>query len=152
MNSRQPDVERPEPEPRNITQALMRGMRRRCPRCGTGALFRKYLKVVDRCPVCGEEFHHHRADDAPPYFTIVIVGHLIVPLLLIAEIEFHPALWVHFVIWIPLVIGLSLFLLPVVKGAIVALQWAEGMHGFGESRAANGSPPGDEDTTYLAGD
>ena len=47
-----------------------------CPACGQGALYGKYLKVVDRCGTCGEELHHQRADDAPPYFTMIITGHV----------------------------------------------------------------------------
>jgi uncharacterized protein (DUF983 family) len=73
---------------------------------------------------------HHRADDAPPYFTIFIVGHIIVSLVITVELVYWPPLWLHFVIWLPLTILLSLALLPVVKGAIVGLQWALKMHGF----------------------
>ena len=56
----------------------------KCPACGKGAMFNAYLKVNDRCPACGEELHHHRADDAPPYFTMLIVGHIVVALVLAA--------------------------------------------------------------------
>src|SRR5947209_17029947 len=55
-------------------QSFKRGLSGRCPACGEGHIFRKYLKVADSCACCGEELHHHRADDAPPYFTILIVG------------------------------------------------------------------------------
>ena len=119
------------PHPRRrLRPALWRGITMRCPACGRGRLFRRYLKVADRCPACGEELHHHRADDAPPYFTIFLVGHLVVPMIIAVEMLWHPALWVHLVLWIPLVIILSLALLPLVKGGIVALQWALCMHGF----------------------
>ena len=57
-------------------------MQLRCPHCGKGHLFRAYLKVADNCDVCGEELFHHRADDLPPYISILIVGHLIVGLML----------------------------------------------------------------------
>ena len=63
---------------RPIFGSLLRGAALQCPACGTGAMFRRYLKVADTCPHCGEALHHHRADDAPPYFTIVIVGHIVV--------------------------------------------------------------------------
>lgn len=151
MNIRERGVEPSVESPRDIAQAVRRGMKLRCPRCGRGAMFRKYLKVVDRCPVCGEELYHHRADDAPPYFTIVVVGHIVVPLVLVTEIRYHPPLWVHFTIWIPLVILLSLVLLPIVKGAIVGLQWATRMHGFGNADE-DGSYPGDKDITFLSKD
>ena len=82
------------------------------------------------CPSCGEELHHHRADDAPPYFTIVIVGHVVVGLVLAVEMAYRPPLWVHAALWLPLTFLLTLLVLPVVKGALVALQWALLMHGF----------------------
>ncbi len=115
---------------RSVFQAMIRGSRGRCPNCGEGKLFRRYLKVADHCPVCHEALHYHRADDAPPYFTILIAGHLLVPLLIASEVLLRPPLWVHAAIWAPVTIGLCLALLPVVKGAIVGLQWALYMHGF----------------------
>jgi uncharacterized protein (DUF983 family) len=80
--------------------------------------------------VCGEDFSHHRTDDAPAYFVILIVGHLVVPWVLVVEEVFAPSYWVHAAIWLPLIIGLSLGLLQPVKGTIVAWQWAHFMHGF----------------------
>jgi uncharacterized protein (DUF983 family) len=120
--------------PRDARAALLRGFTGRCPNCGRGKLFRAYLKVVDRCAVCGEDFSHHRADDAPAYFVILIVGHLVVPWVLIVEEVFAPSYWVHAAIWLPLIIGLSLGLLQPVKGTIVAWQWAHFMHGFERTR------------------
>ncbi|MCJ7599730.1 MAG: DUF983 domain-containing protein, partial [Methyloceanibacter sp.] len=64
--------------PRSVSAAIQRGLLLRCPACGQGRMFRRYLKVADQCPSCGEALHHHRADDAPPYFTIAIVGHIVV--------------------------------------------------------------------------
>ncbi|MFY8150562.1 MAG: DUF983 domain-containing protein, partial [Hyphomicrobiales bacterium] len=90
-----------------------------------------YLKVADNCTECGEDFSHQRADDAPPYFVMFIVGHLIVAAVLMVEIDYAPPLWLHALLWIPLTIILSLALLPRVKGAIIGLQWAARMHGFG---------------------
>jgi uncharacterized protein (DUF983 family) len=116
---------------RDAGTAVWRGFLGRCPQCGKGAMFRAYLKVADRCSVCGEELHHHQADDAPPYFTMLIVGHVVIAAVLAVEVAFHPAIWIHFALWIPLTLCLSLFLLPRVKGAIVGLQWAHRMHGFG---------------------
>lgn len=116
---------------RDIKTALLRGWRQKCPACGNGALYHKYLKVSDVCPACGEELHHQRADDAPPYFTMVIVGHVVVAGVLLLEKNFSPPSWVHMTLWLPLTVGLSLWLLPRVKGALVGLQWALRMHGFG---------------------
>lgn len=108
----------------------MRGLLMRCPACGEGAMFARYLKVADYCPTCGEALHHHRADDAPPYFTIFIVGHIVIPLVLITERLWHPSLWLHGAIWLVVTLGLTLILMPMVKGGVVAFQWALKMHGF----------------------
>ncbi len=115
---------------RSIWTAMRRGAVCTCPNCGKGPIFHRYLKVADTCSNCGEALHHHRADDAPPYFTIFIVGHLVVPLTLWAERMWQPEMWVHAVLWIPLAIVLTLIMLPLVKGAVVGLQWALYMHGF----------------------
>jgi len=116
---------------RDVWRALRLGFAERCPACGKGAVFGRYLKVRDACPSCGEALHHHRADDAPPYFTILVVGHIVVGGLLAMERAFSPPGWVQAAIWLPLTVILTLFLLPRVKGALIALQWALYMHGFG---------------------
>jgi len=118
-------------EPRSVWTAMRKGWRRRCPSCGEGRVFDGYTKVNDECPSCGLELHHHRSDDLPPYLSIMIVGHIIVPLVLIVEQTWHPVLWLHMALWLPLVILLSLYLLPRLKGAVIGLQWANRMHGFG---------------------
>jgi len=115
---------------RSIFGSLLRGSALKCPACGKGAMFRRYLKVADDCPRCGEALHHQRADDAPPYFTIVIVGHVVVSLVLAVEMAYRPPLWLHAALWLPLTVILALLVLPVVKGALVGLQWALLMHGF----------------------
>jgi uncharacterized protein (DUF983 family) len=116
---------------RDIKTAMLRGWRQRCPACGEGALYWKYLKVSDACPKCGEELHHQRADDAPPYFTMVVVGHVVVGGVLMLEKALAPPSWVHLALWLPLTVILSLVLLPRVKGTLIGLQWALRMHGFG---------------------
>jgi uncharacterized protein (DUF983 family) len=126
--------------PRPLLPALLHGLRGRCPNCGQGRMFRAFLKVVDRCPVCGTELFHHRADDAPPYFVILIVGHIVVSLALVTETEFSPPFWVHAALWGPLTVTLALALLQPVKGAIVAWQWAQYMHGFDPDHTDDGGP------------
>lgn len=120
--------------PRQVWQAMRRGAGHKCPACGGRGLFARFLKVRDACASCGEELHHHRADDAPPYFTIFIVGHLIVPPLMWLEKAAQPAIWLHLALWLPLAVLLTLWLLPIEKGAIVGLQWANRMHGFDPDR------------------
>ncbi|MCD7061167.1 DUF983 domain-containing protein [Pelagibacterium xiamenense] len=119
-----------EPAHRDIGRAMMRGLACKCPACGNGSMFRAYLKVADACPDCGEELFHQRADDAPPYLVIFIVGHIIVGLML--HIEMVHRVNPTFYLWtmLPLATLLCLWMLPRVKGAVVGLQWAKRMHGF----------------------
>ncbi len=121
--------------PRPLLRSLSHGWRQRCARCGQGTLFAAYLKVNATCASCTLALHEHRADDAPPYFTILIIGHIIVPAALSLEVAFSPPTWLHMAIWLPLTIGLSLWFLPRVKGTLVGLQWALRMHGFEASDA-----------------
>ena len=114
----------------SLKTALWRGLKRRCPRCGIGKLFARYTTVNTACSACGLDFSHHRADDAPPYIVIVVVGHIIVPVALIVEQQFAPTLIVHFLLWVPLTLILALALLPSAKGLVIAIQWANEMHGF----------------------
>jgi uncharacterized protein (DUF983 family) len=135
-----------KPEPRReadvpLKTALWRGLKGRCPHCGEGRMFRAFLKVADQCPACGEELHHQRADDFPAYLVIVIVGHLVVPLILHVEWAYQPAYWIHAVLWLPLTLALVLLLIQPVKGAVIALQWHAGMHGFEESKKLRSSLP-----------
>jgi uncharacterized protein (DUF983 family) len=119
-------------EDRPLRQALLRGWRRRCPNCGAGPMFSGYLKVRDACPVCSEDLHHHRADDGPAYLTILIVGHLLAPILLFTFTKWRPEPMILAVGFTIGTVALSLYLLPRLKGALVALQWAHRMHGFGQ--------------------
>ena len=119
---------------RSAKTALLRGLRGRCPNCGKGHMFRSFLKVADNCEICGEEFFHHRADDFPAYLVIVLVGHIVVPAMLHVEMAYAPPYWVHAAIWPTLTLFLSLALIQPIKGAVVALQWSMGMHGFEESK------------------
>lgn len=115
---------------RKVLQSMLRGAGNLCPNCSTGRLFKGYLTVQPACSVCGEEFHHHRADDAPPYFTITLVGHIVIPALMAVELLYRPALWIHMSLWLPLTLILSLGFLRPIKGALIGLQWALYMHGF----------------------
>ncbi len=123
-------VETAEQE-RALWPALRKGFRRKCPNCGSGPLLKSYLKVRDSCTVCRQDLSHHRADDGPAYLTILIVGHLIAPLLHITFVQFRPDPLVLFTIFAIGCVSLSLYLLPRLKGAVVAFQWARQMHGFG---------------------
>jgi uncharacterized protein (DUF983 family) len=104
--------------------ALLRGALGRCPRCGQGSLFYRYLKMVDCCSRCGEAYGHFRTDDAAPWLTILVVGHVTVPLVLIFEQALQPPLGLALAMWLPLIVVLTLVLLPRCKGVIAALMWA----------------------------
>jgi uncharacterized protein (DUF983 family) len=118
---------------RNSKSAMWHGFCRRCPNCGEGHMFTGFLKVVDRCPVCQENLSGHRADDGPAYLTILIVGHLLAPILIFSFVEFRPDPLLLATIFTVGTVALSLFLLPRLKGVVVAIQWANRMHGFGNS-------------------
>jgi uncharacterized protein (DUF983 family) len=116
--------------PRPLFHSLARGFLGRCPNCGEGRLFRGYLKPVPACAACSEDFTHQRADDFPPYATIVIVGHLVLPAMLATMLATDLSTATHLMIWLPTIGLLTVGLLQPVKGAIIALQWALRMHGF----------------------
>jgi len=116
---------------RPVGRAMMRGWRRRCPCCGAGPMLRGYLSVRESCPVCGEALHHQRADDGPAYLTILIVGHLMAPLILAAFMAWRPDPMILATVFAVGTVGLSLYLLPRLKGMMVGIQWAKRMHGFG---------------------
>jgi len=121
-------------QPVSLGKALWRGLTRTCPNCGKGNLFGRFLKVSPNCPFCGEELFHHRADDFPAYLVVAIVGHLIVPMILIVEANYAPPTWLQLLVWLPITIVSALVLLQPIKGAVVGLQWQLGMHGFEKSR------------------
>lgn len=115
--------------PRPIVSAVLRGLRRRCPSCGIGACLHGYLKVCDHCARCGEPLGHIRADDFPPYITIFLVGHLIVPLVLWVEQHYAPPMAAQIVAWPLLTLALTLLILPHAKGAVLGLMWALRLRG-----------------------
>lgn len=117
---------------RQTALAMRRGAMGRCPNCGQGKLFRSYLRVNDSCPACGEALHHQRADDGPAYLTILVVSHILTPLLLIVFVAWRPSVAAMLVGFLGAAVVLSLVMLQPIKGAMVGLQWARRMHGFGD--------------------
>ncbi|MCP9481708.1 DUF983 domain-containing protein [Shimia sp. CNT1-13L.2] len=116
---------------RALWPALFKGWRRKCPNCGSGPMLKGYLKVRSTCSVCREDLSPQRADDGPAYLTILIVGHLMAPLLHIVFVRWRPEPLIMFTIFAVGCVALSLYLLPRLKGVVVAFQWARRMHGFG---------------------
>lgn len=126
-----PAIAKPaESEPRSLPNALGRGLAGQCPACGRGRLFKRFLKPVEACGACQTEMHHHRADDLPPYLVIFIVGHVVVGAWMMTETLWTLSSWQHLALWVPLTVVAALALMQPVKGAVIGLQWALGMHGF----------------------
>lgn len=102
---------------------LKRGLKRRCPHCGQGSAFSGYLRITDHCAECGTQLGHIRADDFPPYLTIFLVGHIVVPLILLTEQSWAWSWELHMAIWLPLTTILTLLFLPMMKGVALGLMW-----------------------------
>ncbi len=99
------------------------GLACRCPRCGRGRLFAGFLTVAARCGDCGLDLSKQDSGDGPAVFIIFILGALIVPLALLFEVKAAPPLWLHVVIWPPVILGAALGLLRPLKGLMIALQY-----------------------------
>lgn len=129
------------PSARPLVRSLLRGFLCTCPNCGKGAMFDRFLKVTPNCRACGEDLSHQRADDAPPYLTMVVTGHVIVPIVLAVETAFSPSTVAALALFLPLTLVMALALLQPVKGVVVALQWALRMHGFDPAGDPNDPRP-----------
>ena len=111
----------------DMSVALGRGVRCLCPACGQTRAFNGYLSVVPECSNCGAPLGRFRADDAPPYFTVLIVGHLTVPLMFWVDTAYHPAVWLEAAVWLPAVGLLTVGLLRPIKGAVLGWMLKLGM-------------------------
>jgi uncharacterized protein (DUF983 family) len=110
-----------------LVPSLSRGLKHRCPACGEGSLFARYLKVAPTCEACGHDLARYPADDGPAYITILLVGHLLVAPLLI-----FPIIWEASLYWsLPIVLGglalITLLTLPRIKGGWIGLMYALGV-------------------------
>jgi len=115
MNSNRPDLP--------LTEPVRAGLLGRCPRCGQGALFTGYLTVAPGCSACDLDYSFADSGDGPVAFVILLIGFVVVGLALWMEVTINPPLWVHFSLWVPLVIVLSLIALRLFKGLLIALQY-----------------------------
>ncbi len=125
----QPDRS-PQPTPwpvPSLPVALLRGARGLCPACGLTRCFAGYLRVVPSCAACGAPLGEVRADDAPPYFTVFIVAHVVVGLMLVTDQAYDPPFWLQAVIWLPVTAAMSLVLLRPIKGATLGLMLKVGL-------------------------
>ena len=107
----------------SLALAIKRGFLGRCPSCGQAALFKSYLEQISHCPVCGAEFCRIRADDAAPWLTIIIVGHLFLPLIFFVNLAAFMPFWLGVTCWAALFSGVALAVLPRAKGLMLAVLW-----------------------------
>ena len=98
-------------------------LRRRCPRCGEGRLFRGFLKFDMACEACGLDYAAEDVGDGPVAFIVLIVGFAVVIPALVVEVAYGWPIWLHMVVWLPLVVILCLVLLPLSKSALFVLQY-----------------------------
>lgn len=128
MDQPAPSAERP------WRPAVLRGLQARCPACGDGRLFARFLKPAASCARCGERLDGHEADDFPAYIVILLLGHIIVPLMIEVNAAFAVPIGWQIILWPSLALALALAMIQPVKGAVIALQWARRMHGFATHR------------------
>ena len=102
---------------------LLAGVRGHCPRCGEGRLFGGFLRLAERCDVCGQDLAKLNVADGPAFFAMSIVGIVIGFAALIVEVAYSPPVWLHLVLWLPLIVLVSLALLRPIKGLMVGMQF-----------------------------
>lgn len=107
-------------------QPVPTGLRARCPRCGNGRLFDGFLKLPQECGTCGLDYGFADSADGPAVFAILIVGFIVAGAALLTEVAYVPPFWLHFVLWIPLALVLSLASMRLLKGVLIALQYHHG--------------------------
>lgn len=105
------------------TQAVMHGIVLRCPQCGQGKLFKSYLKQNVACAHCHQDLQQFRADDGPAWLTILLTGHIVVPLLVYIVSHDIMPYWAQIVLMFSLTTLLVFGLLPSCKGAFIAVLW-----------------------------
>ena len=111
-------------EPRPFLTGLSRGLKHRCPDCGQGSLYSGYLKVRQTCQACGHDLSAYRADDGPAYFTILLVGHLIIAPVLLFPVVWEASPWIVVPVSLSLLTALVLTILPRIKGAFIGGLWS----------------------------
>lgn len=109
-----------------LSRTLLRGLSLRCPRCGEGHLLSGYLRQHDACTHCGLETGAIRADDGPPWLTLLVVGHLLAPFMVITLMNDALPSWLSTLIMAAVAAGLCLVLLPRAKGLFIAAIWKLG--------------------------
>ena len=102
---------------------FLTGLACRCPACGEGPLFDGFLKVRARCDACGQDLRAADSGDGPAVFIVLIVGMIACFCALMTEVLYHPPVWVHLVLWLPLTAILVAALIRPFKGVMLAMQF-----------------------------
>ena len=123
--------------PAVAVSAVRAGLKGRCPRCGQGRLFAGFLKVRPGCDTCGLDFSTIQTGDGPASFIMQIAGFAVGFSALVVEIKYHPPMWLHLVVWIPLVVALSLALMRPGRGLMIGLQYRNQTDGSSRSPGAD---------------
>lgn len=105
---------------------MIRALIGRCPNCGEGKLFSRYLKQVEFCPECGEKFGHISADDGPTWLTLMVVGHIIAPMFVTIALSNDLPVWWLVTMLCAFSLMLTLAVLPRAKGVFIAIIWRNG--------------------------
>jgi uncharacterized protein (DUF983 family) len=113
----------PDEPQSTLSEAALRGIACKCPRCGTGRLFAGFLTLKPKCDVCGLDYAFIDAGDGPAVFVIMIAGAIVVAAALIVEVKFKPPFWVHAALWLPLTLAVTLWPLRAIKSLLIALQF-----------------------------
>lgn len=124
---------------RYLGSVLPRALAGLCPACGKARLFARFLKPVSHCPNCGEAWHHHEADDFPPYLVILLLGHLLIPTMAAVNMAFDVPYQVQMIFWPLFAAVLAFAMLQPVKGAVIGYQWSRRMHGFANADTDDGT-------------
>lgn len=107
-----------------LLQSLGRGFKGRCPACGSARLFGRFLKPVAACASCGSDWTVQRADDFPAYLSVLVSGHLLVPIVVEANLHYDMPTAAQMILWPAAAAALALTLIQPMKGLVIALIWA----------------------------
>jgi uncharacterized protein (DUF983 family) len=113
-----------------MRKAAGRALLGKCPCCGKGQLFARYLKQVENCSACGESYGSIRADDAAPWLTIIVVGHILLPLAFMIDLSAAMPVWGEMLLWSSFFAAISIALLPRAKGLMIAILWRTRAPGY----------------------
>jgi uncharacterized protein (DUF983 family) len=114
----------PAPVPQSAARAVLEaGARGLCPRYGKPAIFDGWIRFAPRCRACALDLTQFNVGDGPAAFLTLILGTIVVTMAIIVEIKFHPPLWLHMLIWIPVTLAGVIWSLRLAKAALLAAEY-----------------------------